>query len=56
LSQINTASVPVVLKIDAPTQMEPSFVMKNISFGSGTLVIYCPQKPVIKMRSSLVIA
>jgi hypothetical protein len=37
LSQINPAPVPVVLSTDKPTQVEPSFMSENVSFGSRTL-------------------
>jgi hypothetical protein len=37
LSQINTASIPVVLSLDTPTQIEPSFISENANSGSRTL-------------------
>jgi hypothetical protein len=36
LSGINTAPIPTVLSIDTPTQMEPSFISNNVTFGSRT--------------------
>jgi hypothetical protein len=36
LSQINIVPVPIVLSIDIPTNMEPSFVSENMSFGLRT--------------------
>jgi hypothetical protein len=32
LSEINTAPIMIVLRIDIPTQMGPSFISENVSF------------------------
>jgi hypothetical protein len=43
-SSINTAPVPIVLSIDIPTQMEPSFISKKCQFWVKNTVMYCLQK------------
>jgi hypothetical protein len=56
LLRINTAPVPIVLSIDIPTQMEPSFINEKCKFWVKEAVMYCLQKPVTKIHSSPVIA
>jgi hypothetical protein len=48
LSEINTAPVPIVLSIDIPTEMEPSFLRKICKFWFKNTIMYCLQKPVKK--------
>jgi hypothetical protein len=55
LSQINTAPVLIVLSIDTPLHMEPSFVSGKCKFWSKNTIMYCLQKSVTKLLSSLVI-
>jgi hypothetical protein len=40
LSQTNTASVSIVLSIDIPTQMEPSFISEKCKFWAKNNVMY----------------
>jgi hypothetical protein len=49
LSQINTVSVSVELSIDILTQMEQSFISKELTFWVKSTAMYYPQKPVIKL-------
>jgi hypothetical protein len=46
ISQISTVPVPIVLSIDTPTQMEPSFMSEKCKFWVKNSIMYCPQKPV----------
>jgi hypothetical protein len=48
LSQINTAPVPLVLRIHMSTQMEPNFISEECKLWIKSTVIYCLQKPVTK--------
>jgi hypothetical protein len=47
---VNTASVPVVLSIYIPSQIEPSFFSKRCRCWFKSTVIYCSQKPVTELH------
>jgi hypothetical protein len=48
LPRINTTPIPIVLSIDLPTQMEPSFISEKCKFWVKNTVMYCLQKPATK--------
>jgi hypothetical protein len=43
LSWINTAPVPVILSIYAPTQIDTRFISEHFKFWVKNAIIYCPQ-------------
>jgi hypothetical protein len=44
LSWINSVPVPIIVSIDLPTQMEPSFISKECKFWVKNSIMYCLQK------------
>jgi hypothetical protein len=52
LSEINTAPIMIVLRIDIPTQMGPSFISENVKFLDKNTIMYCLQKAVTEIISS----
>jgi hypothetical protein len=55
MSQISTAQIPIILNTDKPIQMKQSFISEKCEFWVKNTIINCLHKPVIKLRSSLII-